>query len=241
MGPNAIVKLVKILRAKCPWDKKQTLSSLKNNLVEETYEVVEAIENNDLKSIKEEVGDLLFLGFFLARILEEKKSVTMDELTSSTVRKYRAKHPHVFKNKKFKTPDEVVRFWHGTKKDIFAGIPITLPALLAAKVIQERAAKVGFDWRSKGGPMKKIAEETRELRRAKRPRRIFEETGDLLFSCVNLARHLGVDPEDALRHANRKFVKRFRLVEKNFKKSGKQIKGSSLQEMDRVWDRIKRD
>jgi len=233
-----LVEIVKTLRKKCPWDRKQTLKSLKNNLIEETYEAIEAIEKNKLENIVEEIGDILFLTIFLSVILEEKTGFSFKKLVTKTIDKYREKHPHVFKNIRFKNSIEVVKFWHSKKRDIFEGIPCSLPALLAAKVIQERASKLGFDWNSREGPLKKIDEEIDELKRAKMKRKRFEEMGDLLFSCVNLARHLKIDPEGALRSANKKFVKRFRKILKILKKERKG-KNLSLEEMDRVWDRIK--
>lgn len=239
MTINELVKLVNTLRKKCPWDRKQTLSSLKNSLVEETYEVVEAIEENRLSLIKEEIGDLLFLGIFLAKVLEEEKGTSFNQLISETIKKYRDKHPHVFSKRVFTNTDEVIKFWQQSKNDVFQGISISLPALLAARVIQERAARLGFDWHSHKGPLKKIKEELREIKRARKAKKVFEEFGDLLFSCVNLARHLEVDPEDALRYANKKFVNRFRKVKEKIEKNGKNLEDVNLKEMDRVWNEIK--
>ncbi len=166
MKIDELVKLVVILRKKCPWDRQQTLKSLKNNLVEETYELVEAIEADNSMAIKEEIGDILFLGIFLARVLEEEKGFSLKKLLGQTIKKYKHKHPHVFKKKQLSSPEAVLRFWNRNKKDTFRGIPKTLPALLAAKIIQERAAKLGFDWNSHHGPLKKIDEEIRELKQS---------------------------------------------------------------------------
>ncbi|MEO0184196.1 MAG: nucleoside triphosphate pyrophosphohydrolase [candidate division WOR-3 bacterium] len=234
-----LIALVKTLRKKCPWDRKQTLKTIKNNVIEEAYEVVSAIEENNLTGIKEEIGDLLFLGFFLGQILEEK-GVPIKEIISTTIKKYQTKHPHVFKSKKFRSTNEIVKFWHSSKKDIFHGIPYSLPALLAAKLIQERAARVGFDWDNAEGPKEKLIEEINELNRTKLRRELVEEMGDLLFSCVNIARHLKIDPEEALRRANKKFVKRFRIMQKILGKQKRDISSLSLEEMDQVWDRIKK-
>jgi len=240
MTINELIELVNTLRKKCPWDRKQTLTSLKNNLVEEAYELVAAIEENDRHAIKEEIGDILFLGMFLAKVLEEEKGVHFDEVISAIITKYRDKHPHVFKNMALPDQKEVLKFWQQSKKDIFEGIPITLPALLAAKVIQERASKVGFDWDSHKGPMRKVTEEVREIEKSIGSKKVFEEFGDLLFSCVNLARHLAIDPEDALRYANKKFVKRFRKVKNELKRRGKNLEDAGLEEMDKIWDEIKK-
>ncbi|MCK4251433.1 nucleoside triphosphate pyrophosphohydrolase [candidate division WOR-3 bacterium] len=235
-----LIKLVETLRKECPWDREQTLDSLKNNVIEESYELIEAIEDNDVSSIKEEIGDILFLGFFLAKIFEEEKDIGFDELILSTVKKYKDKHPHVFKEENFPDQDAVLRFWQKTKKDIFAGISKVLPALLAAKIIQERASKLGFDWETHKGPLEKINEEIKEIEKSSKTEDVFEEVGDLLFACVNLARHLSVDPEDALRYANKKFVKRFRKVMEELKKRGKDIEVTDLEEMDKIWDEIKK-
>lgn len=237
---SELIKLVSTLRKKCPWDRKQTLNSMKNNVIEEAYEVVSAIEENNNLLIKEEIGDLLFLGIFLSQLLEEK-GISLKDIISMAIEKYRLKHPHVFKSRKFKSTKEIVKFWHSSKKDIFQGIPYALPALIAAKLIQERAARVGFDWDNPKGPRAKLEEEIKELTQTKSRKELKEELGDILFSCVNLARHLNLDPEDALREANKKFVKRFRLMQKRLKKENKDLNSLSLEEMDEVWNLIKKN
>jgi len=239
MDIRRLIELVKVLRRKCPWDREQTLQSIKNNVIEESYELVEAVEQDDACAIQEEIGDMLFLGFFLATIFEEEKGITLDELVSSTVKKYREKHPHVFERKDLKSQDEVLKFWQHSKKDMFNGISIALPALLAARIIQERASKVGFDWPSHKGPLDKLDEEIGELKSSIGSERVSEELGDLLFACVNLARHLKIDPEDALRYANKKFIGRFRAITDELKKRGKDLEEVSLEEMDNIWNEIK--
>lgn len=236
---KALVELISVLRKKCPWDSKQTLASLKNKIIEESYELTDAIEHDDAPSIREEIGDVLFLALFFARLYGDEKGVSPDALIDGTVRKYREKHPHVFKDKDLPDQDAVLRFWHGTKADMFAGIPLSLPALLSAKTIQERVSKVGFDWESQEGPLDKVKEELGEIEQERDPDTVFEEYGDLLFACVNLARHLRVDPEDALRAANRKFVDRFRRMQAELKKRGLNLGDASLQDMDAIWDEIK--
>jgi tetrapyrrole methylase family protein/MazG family protein len=235
-----LIELVRILREKCPWDRIQTLDSLKGKLIEEAYELVDAIEQGNLNGTVEELGDIIFLAFFLTRILEEDGKTTAGDVLASTIKKYEKKHPHVFADKKLKDENEVLQFWHESKGDIFAGVPLILPALLAAKVIQERAARLGFDWASHTGPLEKVVEEFREVEKSGRETRV-EEMGDLLFACVNLARHLNIDPEEALRHANKKFVRRFRAVMEELRKQGKDSSKASLEEMDKIWDEIKRD
>lgn len=239
MKIHDLIELVKELRRKCPWDRDQTLGSIKNNIIEESYELVEAIEKGDTAGIKEEIGDFLFLSFFLAIIFQEEKDIALDELITSAVVKYREKHPHVFKQKELRDQDEVLKYWQQSKKDMFNGISKALPALLAAKIIQERASKVGFDWTSHQGPLEKITEELKELNASITTGNTLEELGDLLFACVNLARHLHIDPEDALRYANTKFVKRFRRIKDRLDTQGKNIEDVSLEEMDKIWDEIK--
>ncbi len=239
MGLNELFDLVKTLREKCPWDKSQTLPSLKNKVIEESYELVDAISEDKTPAIIEEIGDVLFLTLFLARILEQDGRASLDAIIDSTIAKYRAKHPHVFGDRDLKDEHEVLKFWHKSKEDIFTGVPEILPALLAAKVIQERAARVGFDWTTASGPLEKVREEIDEVEHSSDEDRA-EELGDLLFACVNFARHCGVDPEDALRNANRKFVERFRKVLAELRKQGKDLGDSSLAEMDAIWDGIKK-
>jgi tetrapyrrole methylase family protein/MazG family protein len=240
MKIDELVDLVRTLRSECPWDKTQTLKSLKNKVIEEAYELVYAIEQENTPATIEEIGDIIFLALFLARILEQEGKSSLDLLIESTAKKYREKHPHVFKDKDLKDKDAVLEFWHKSKRDIFEGIPGILPALLASKVIQERASKLGFDWSSHTGPLEKVHEEISELEKSAGAKRS-EELGDLLFACVNLARHLEIDPEDALRHANEKFVARFRKILGQLKKQGKDIEQVTLEEMDRIWDEIKKD
>jgi len=240
MNLDDLLALVKTLREECPWDRVQTLESMKGKLIEEPYELIDAIEKSDIDAIVEELGDIIFLAFFLAKILEEKGQTTLEHIISSTINKYKEKHPHVFAERDFKDEKQVLQFWHESKEDIFTGIPIILPALLAAKVIQERASRVGFDWPSHDGPLEKIKEELSELDEIADEKHK-EEMGDLLFACVNLARHLDIDPEEALRHANKKFVRRFRGILKRLEEQGKNIESVSLEEMDRLWDDIKED
>lgn len=234
-----LILLIKTLRQKCPWDKKQTLSSMKNNLIEETYELVEAIESNNIDAMKEEIGDIIFLGIFFALLLEDEQKITFDELIITIIEKYRSKHPHVFRDKDLKDQEAVLEYWHKSKKDLFKGISKELPALLAAKIIQERVQRVGFDWDSPQGPLDKVKEELEEVEESLVRDDLVEEFGDLLFACVNLARHLSCDPEDALRSANKKFVERFRKVERELRSQGKSLEDVTLQEMDAVWDKIK--
>lgn len=240
MKIDELIKVIRTLRKKCPWDRRQTMASIKASLIEEAYEAVEAIETGDPDRIREEAGDFLFLGLFLADLLAQEKGVSFSALVKSTVGKYKAKHPHVYAREKLRTADEVLRFWQRAKPDVFAGIPTALPALMAARLVQERAARLGFDWDSHRGPLNKVREELREVKEALKTRRIREEYGDLLFACVNLARHLGVESEDALRRANKKFIGRFRRVQKELAKSGRRMETATLRDLDRIWERIKK-
>jgi len=240
MNVNDLLELVDKLRKKCPWDREQTLDSLKNNFIEEAYELIEAIENNNISAIKEELGDMLFLGFFLAKILEEEKAVSLNDVLTSVVKKYKKKHPHVFGKKILGDQDAVLKYWQKSKQDIFNGIPKMLPALMAAKIIQDRARKLGFDWNTPTGPLEKIDEEVSEMKKSMATGQVFEELGDVLFACVNLARHLSVDPEDALRFANKKFIRRFRKIMDELKRRGKNIEEVDLKEMDALWNEIKK-
>ncbi|UCD06281.1 MAG: nucleoside triphosphate pyrophosphohydrolase [candidate division WOR-3 bacterium] len=239
MKLDELFRLVRTLRAECPWDRSQTLRSLKGKVIEEAYELVEAISEDNIRAITEEIGDVIFLAMFLARILEEEGKSDFAQIIESTISKYRSKHPHVFEDKELKDASAVLEFWHKSKDDIFNGIPEILPALLAAKVIQERTAKIGFDWPTHKGPLDKVREELRELEMEGDPGRQ-EEIGDLLFACVNLARHLKIDPEDALRDANKKFVGRFRKVLEELKRKGRDIDSAALEELDAIWDEIKK-
>jgi MazG family protein len=213
---------------------------MRSNLIEEAYETADAIEKADPEKIREEVGDILFLGIFLAELLAAEKGIRFRDLIRSTVTKYQSKHPHVYGRRKLRTADDVVRYWQRQKKDVFAGIPSALPALMSARLVQERASRLGFDWESHRGPLRKVSEELGELKACLKSRRVREEYGDLLFACVNLARHIGCDPEDALRRANRKFIRRFRRVERELAKRGKKPQETTLREMDRIWNRIKK-
>jgi MazG family protein len=208
-------------------------------MIEESYELIDAIEQDDSVAMQEEIGDVLFLVLFIVCLFDDEKGVSPAALIAATVKKYRDKHPHVFKGKDLPDQDAVVRYWHESKVDMFAGIPRALPALLSAKTIQERASKVGFDWVSHEGPLEKVKEELNEIEKEQDPIARKSELGDLLFACVNLARHLEVEPEDALKSANRKFIDRFRKMQAELSKRKVHLKDASLQEMDKIWDEIK--
>jgi MazG family protein len=251
---DELLKVVRILRRRCPWDRKQTPNSVRPLLLNEVYELNEALSNGKRKAIVEELGDYLFVGLFLARILEEKKGIKLKDVLRATVKKLRERHPHIYGAVRVRNADEVLRNWERIKNkqgrgSILAGVPRTLPALQQAQLIQERCKRVGFDWQGPDEVLLKVAEEMEELKKEmdkprtgnKRPRaRIGEELGDLLFAVVNLCRHLNVDAEAALKDANRKFSQRFGQVEKVFARQGRELSAVPLAEMEAVWQQTKK-
>lgn len=248
-----LVEIIEKLRSEkgCPWDKLQTHDTLKRYLLEETYELIEAIERKDYEAIKEELGDLLLQIVFHSQIAKENGKFNIDEVIEKICRKMISRHPHVFGEALLETPEEVINQWEEIKREegkltgsILEGIPLTLPSLLRAYKIQSRVSKVGFDWDSVEGILSKIEEEIEELKKAIKSGqkyKIEEEVGDLLFSVVNLSRFLKIDPEAALRKTNRKFEERFRKLEKLAQKRGRSLKDMSLSEMDSLWEEIKKE
>ncbi|MCX7724528.1 MAG: nucleoside triphosphate pyrophosphohydrolase [Thermodesulfovibrio sp.] len=248
---DRLVEIMEILRSEkgCPWDKIQTHDTLKKYLIEETYELIEAIENKDPNSIKEELGDLILQIVFHSQIAKEQGSFDINDVIDSITQKMIGRHPHVFGDADFKTPEEVLKQWDERKKEegklgssILDGIPKALPSLLRAYKIQSRVAKVGFDWENIDGVIEKIKEELKEVEEAVKlgeKEKIEEEIGDLLFSLVNLARFLKIDPETALRKTNKKFEERFKKLEKIAQQRGKDLKNMTLSEMDTIWEEVK--
>ncbi len=246
-----LVEIMEKLRSEegCPWDRVQTHDTLKRYLLEETYELIEAIEKKDYRGIKEELGDLLLQVVFHSKIAKDEGYFDINDVIDSISRKMINRHPHVFGNASFNTPEEVLTQWDERKKEegklqssILEGIPQALPALLKAYKIQSRVAKVGFDWENLEGVLSKIEEEIEELKVALKlnsKEKIEEEIGDILFSIVNLARFLKIDPETALRKTNQKFEERFKKLEELAIKQGKSLKDMSLDEMDNLWEKIK--
>ncbi|MBM2841100.1 MAG: Nucleoside triphosphate pyrophosphohydrolase [Bacteroidetes bacterium] len=245
---HRFVSIVRRLRHECPWDKEQTHQSIRHSLIEEAYEVVEALDENNLDELRNELGDLLLHVVMHSTIAEQGKEFTLREVIAGISDKLVRRHPHVFGTKKVKDVAEVKQNWEKLKMSegrtsVLEGVPKHLPALQRAMRIQERAAKVGFEWRRKADVWKKVKEETRELESAlgtKNKRRREEEFGDFLFAIVNYARYVDVNPENALRSTIEKFIRRFRYIEKELKKSGKDIHDSSLEEMDKHWDNAKK-
>jgi tetrapyrrole methylase family protein/MazG family protein len=229
----------------CPWDKEQSHESLRKYLVEEAYEVIDAINLKDDRALKEELGDLLLQVIFHAQIAEERGTFNISNVLESLKDKLKKRHPHVFGEEKLSTSKEVLKNWEKLKgeekkKGVLEGVPSFLPGLMYAYQLQERAARVGFDWKEVGSVWDKIKEEVSELAEAvKKGEGIEQEIGDILFSLVNLSRHLDIDPEIALKKACQKFKERFSLIEKEAEREGKKVSDLTLKEMDRVWERSK--
>jgi XTP/dITP diphosphohydrolase len=242
------VTIVRRLRKDCPWDREQTHRSIRHGLIEETYEVIDAIDQNNADELKKELGDLLLHIVLHAVLAEEEKSFTLADVIDSISEKMIRRHPHVFGDVTVKDSQEVKRNWERIKLDegrnsVIDGVPKKMPALLRALRIQEKASKVGFDWKKKRAVWKKVDEEIKELAGAERSHNqdhIEEEYGDVLFSLVNYSRFIGVNPEFALRGSIDKFSKRFYHLEKELHRRGKLIGTVSMKEMDEIWDAKKK-
>ena len=251
MELEELIKIMSALRGEkgCPWDREQTMESLKPFIVEETYEVLEAIDGKNPEDVKEELGDLLFQIVFQCQIAKEKGDFDMADVIEKIGRKMIARHPHVFGDADYKTSAEVLVHWEAQKKregkqreSLLEGVPKTLPSLLRAHRLQDRAARVGFDWDKIGDVMKKLDEEIGEFKEAMEKNNedaIEEELGDVLFMLVNISRFIGVNPEDALRKTISKFIARFRYIEMAAADSGRKLVDMTLAEMDALWDEAK--
>lgn len=243
-----LVKLISILRKECPWDRKQTPQSIKDNLIEEAYEAVEAIDNEDFDELSRELGDLLLHVVFQAKMASEIDHFTIDDVILRISEKLIRRHPHVFGNTKVQNEDEVATNWEAIKltegkTSILDGVPKNLPGLIKAQRMQEKAANVGFDWAEWKLAWEKLNEELDEWKDAVENQQAEaqkEEFGDLLFSMVNVGRLLGINAEDAIRQANSKFDYRFRYIEDGLLQKRKSIVDSSLEEMDQLWEEAKK-
>lgn len=248
---DELIDTMKKLRDKengCPWDKEQTRESLAKYAVEEAYEVMEAIYKKDDENFKEELGDLLMQVVFQSEVAEEAGLFNFNDVAKRINDKLIFRHPHVFGENKVSTSKEVLTIWEKakqkehmdeSKKSILDGVPVSMPALLRAYKMQKKAAKVGFDWGDWTEVLEKVKEETEEVKNAKSKEEIREEIGDVLFTCVNLARKLDIDPEEALFLSNLKFDKRIRFIEENLSKIGKDMKSSSMEEKEELWQKSK--
>jgi MazG family protein len=255
-----LVEVMRRLRGAdgCPWDREQTIHSLRGFVLEETYEVLDAIDRSDHDALRGEIGDLIFEGVFLARIEEDNGHFTVADSLRAINEKLIRRHPHVFGDDdggrpKVETAGKVIEQWEqiksreqksaGDRASLLKGVPRSLPALLRAHEIGTRVAAVGFEWPDTDQVVEKIEEEVAELRQAvhggEGAERAEEEMGDLLFSIANLARKLGIEPESALRKANEKFSARFEALEKQFEAQGRSVHDAGLEEMEKIWKRLK--
>lgn len=255
---NEFVEIVKRLRKECPWDHEQTNDSIKAATIEEAYEVVEAIDNKDYEDLKKELGDLLLHVVFHTVIAEESNHFHIEDVINSIREKLIRRHPHVFGDTKVSGAEEVKKNWEEIKlsegrEELLSGVPELLPALQRAHRLQEKAAKVGFDWEKKEDVWKKVKEEIEEMHEIEKLKsqptngdseadlneKLEDEIGDVFFALVNYARFLNINPENALRKTNRKFINRFGYVEKKITSSGKKLSESTLEEMDKYWEESK--
>lgn len=258
---EAMQRLLDIMRqlrdpqAGCPWDRAQDFASLVPHTLEEAYEVADAIECGDYDELRDELGDLLFQVVFYAQLGAEQQRFDFAGIATAIADKLVRRHPHVFAQQQIGDAEQQTHAWEahkaaertekvGGEAGALTGVSLALPSLSRAQKLQRRAQRVGFDWPDVDGPLAKIEEELAECRAelpAHEPQRLQEEVGDLLFACVNFARHLGVDAETALRYANRKFEQRFNAMEQRLAAQGDRIQDVDLAQMDAVWNEIKRD
>jgi tetrapyrrole methylase family protein/MazG family protein len=249
-----LVEIMARLRGEngCPWDREQTPESIKPYLIEETYEVLEAIDEQDAAKLREELGDLMLQAVFHAQMAEEAGTFTVADVLCGITEKLRRRHPHVFGDLKAETSQEVLFNWEQIKRgerqpaqgqaSLLDGVPRELPALLRAHRLQEKASRVGFDWKEAPEVLRKVEEELTELRVAIQgqvPERMEAELGDLLFALVNLSRFIAVNPEEALRKTIARFIARFHHIETALARRGRSVRQATLQEMDALWEEAK--
>ncbi|HUT63345.1 MAG TPA: nucleoside triphosphate pyrophosphohydrolase [Anaerolineae bacterium] len=252
---DELVRILKILQGPggCPWDREQSHNSLKPYLIEEAYEVVEAIDSGSDEHLREELGDVLLQVVFHAEIAAREGRFDIEDIITGVVDKLRRRHPHVFGDVSLSSSEQVLKNWEAIKRlekrenkkggSVLDGLPKSLPALIKARRIQEKVSRFGFDWERTEEVMLKVEEELRELKEARIKNdavAIENELGDLLFAVANLARFVSVCPEDALRKTIDKFQKRFQYIERELPKRGKKLGEASLEEMDELWDEIKK-
>jgi len=244
---SRLLDIMEELREKCPWDKKQTLESLRHLTIEETYELADAILENDLQEVKKELGDVLLHIVFYAKIGSEQNAFDIGDVANSISDKLIHRHPHIYGDVKVDSVEDVKRNWEQLKlkegkESVLEGVPKSLPAVVKASRIQEKVAGVGFDWEKPEHVWEKVQEELTELNeeiKKDHKENIEKEFGDVLFSMVNYARFIGVNPENALEKTNKKFINRFKYLEKAAKSEGKQLADMSLTEMDAYWEKSK--
>lgn len=242
-----LVDLMDTLRAECPWDQKQTLQSLQKYTIEELYELMDAINDEQMDEIKEELGDVLFHTVFYSKIASETNAFTITDVIDTVDQKLIRRHPHIFGDTKVNDEEDVKRNWEKIKldegkKSVLEGVPKSLPALIKAYRMQQKASQVGFDWENTNQVIDKIKEELDELQEAiasKNSKHIEEEFGDLLFSMVNLSRYLDIDPENSLEKTNQKFKTRFLYIEERANEMNLSLSDLSLEQMEKWWQEAK--
>jgi len=243
-----LIQIMNDLRDKCPWDKKQTLKSLKSLTIEETYELIEAIDKNDYNEIKEELGDLLLHVVFYSKIASEKNQFNFNDVVESLIKKLIYRHPHIYSDTKVNNEDDVKKNWEKLKskksnKGVLDGVPNNLPTLIKTIRVQEKVATVGFDFKNPNESIKKVIEEYDEFREAllaKEKSKIEEEFGDFLFSLVNYSRHIGVDSNECLKNSTNKFINRYKKLEKIIENKNLSIDKLDESEVNFIWERVKK-
>lgn len=242
-----LVEIMDELREKCPWDREQTVETLRHMTIEETYELADAITEKNWKGIKEELGDLLLHILFYSRIGKEQQQFNLEEVIKGIAQKLIIRHPHIYGDVKVDNEEDVKKNWEKLKlkegkKSVLSGVPVSLPATVKALRLQEKARQVGFEWENKEQVWQKVEEETHELQAALakgEKDKIEDEFGDLVFSLINYARFLRIDPENALERTNKKFIDRFTKMETEALKQSKKLDEMTLEEMDAIWNTIK--
>ena len=242
-----LVKIMDELREKCPWDREQTVETLRSMTIEETYELADAVTEKNWKGIKEELGDLLLHILFYSKIANEQHQFTLEEVLQGISEKLITRHPHIYGDIKVDNEEDVKKNWEKIKikegkKSVLSGVPVSLPATVKALRLQEKARQVGFEWENKEQVWQKVEEEANELHAAiaKGDKdKIEDEFGDLVFSLINYARFLRIDPENALERTNKKFIDRFKKMETEALKQSKNLDEMTLEEMDAIWNTIK--
>lgn len=244
-----ILKIMDELREKCPWDQKQTMESLRNLTIEETYELADAIVEKDMKGVKEELGDILLHIIFYAKIGEEQGDFDIAGVIHDECDKLVSRHPHIYGEVKVSGEEEVKKNWEKLKlkegkQSILEGVPRSLPALIKAYRIQQKAKQVGFEWENMAQVWEKVEEEIQELKDVEHAKqldkaKVEEEFGDVLFALINYARYLDIDPENALEKTNKKFISRFQYIEAQAKQNNLILEDMTLEEMDALWNEAK--
>lgn len=253
MAFDRVLTIMDELREKCPWDKKQTIQSLRYLTIEETYELSDAIIENDFEEIKKEIGDILLHMVFYSKIASEQDKFDISDVLNALSDKLIKRHPHIYGDTIANTEEDVKRNWEALKikegnKSVLEGVPSSLPALVKAMRIQEKAKGAGFDWEKKEQVWEKVEEELKEFKEEFNTEtsemidkeKAEKEFGDILFSLINYARFIDINPEDALEKTNKKFIKRFKYLEQESAKDGKKLSEMTLSEMDEYWERAKK-